>query len=308
MNLNSLKTFICIIEEGNFSKAALRLHLSQPAVSMQMQTLAQELGVELFVRRGHRVEPSEGGRVLYSQAREMLQGWNNTLTRLESLRQQLAGRLELGASTVPGDYLLPPLLCEFSRYQPGLEVRMTVDSSQQILDRLRHNRLDLAVVGCPPGQDLLGEVLVRDQLVVVFAKDNPLARRKTLTGRDLLEYPLLQRNKGSATRQVFEQALDGAGFKRRGLKVVMELGSTRALLEAAAQGMGIAVVSKLAAADFVEYGRLESRTLTDVSLERNFWLVCPREQQAPAARAFMEFIKRGDMNRGRGKSKTDPTG
>lgn len=299
MNLNSLKTFICVIEEGNFSRAALRLHLSQPAVSMQMQTLAQELGVELFIRNGHRLEPTEGGRVLYRQARELIQGWNQTLTRLESLRQQLAGRLELGASTVPGDYFLPPMLCDFSRHQPGLEVRMTVDSSQKILDMLSHSRLDLAVVGCPPNHsDLVGEFLLKDQLVVVFSPDNPLARRKSITIRDLLEHPLLQRDKGSATRQVLEQALDGAGFKRRGLRVAMELGSTRALLEAAAQGMGVAVVSKLAANDFVEYGRLISRTLSDINLERDFWLVSPREQHAPAARAFKEFIKRGELSRG----------
>ncbi|MTI95984.1 MAG: LysR family transcriptional regulator [Firmicutes bacterium] len=291
MNLNLLRTFVCVVEEGNFSRAANRLHLSQPAVSMQMQSLAQELGVELFLRVGHRVELTEGGAILYRQARELLQGWQQARQELDQLREQLRGRIDLGASTVPGDYLLPPLLCDFYRHQPGLELRMQVGASQGIVEALSQGRLDLAVVGFQPETaDLASEKLFTDQLVAVIAPEHALARKKTLLPRDLLSQPMIMRGQGSATRRALETALGDAARK---LRVIMELGSSRAVLEAAARGLGVAVVSRHAAADYIEAGRLQARTIAELELNRDFWLVLPRTQVNPAARELAKFLAGG---------------
>lgn len=295
MNLNFLGTFVSVVEEGNFSRAAKRLHLSQPAVSMQMQALAQELGVELFRRRGHRVETTEAGSLLYQRARELLQGWQNTIYQLEGLRQRLQGRLELGASTVPGDFLLPPRLCEFYRLHPDLEIRMTVAPSEEIIAALVAGELDLAVVGYKPEvPGLESTVLFQDELIAVFSPGHSLAHRKTIKAEDLSAQPLLQRTQGSATRQVLEKALLQGGKPPR-LQVVMELGSSRALLEAAARGLGVAVVSKLAAADFIEQGRLLSLSVSGLELQRNFWLVHQTGRfLSPAVKTFAKYLQRGD--------------
>lgn len=295
MNLNFLRTFVCVVEEGNFSRAANRLHLSQPAVSMQMQTLADSLGVDLFRRRGHRIELTEGGRLLYDKARDILGLWQKTIYQLEGLRQRLQGRLELGASTVPGDYILPPRLCEFFRLHPELEVRMQVAPSREIIRELKAGDLDMAVVGYETEEpDLAKEVLLRDELVAVVSPDHELAQGRYVTVDDLLAQPFLQRVEGSATRQVLDDALRAKGVNPRRLSVVMELGSSRALLEAAAQGLGVAVVSRLAAADYIQQGQLVGKPIAGLELKRSFWLVQPKVTLSPVVTAFSNFLRRSE--------------
>ena len=295
MNLNFLRTYVSVVEEGNFSRAANRLHLSQPAVSMQMQSLAQEVGVVLFRRSGHRVETTEAGALLYEQAKEMLRGWQQTVHQLDGLRQRLQGRMELGASTVPGDYFLPPLLCGFYKLHPDLKLRMAVGSSREIVAELSAGRLDLAIVGYKPEvQGLASQLLFKDQLIAVFIPSHPLSRRKIIIADDLMNQPLLQRSDGSATRDVFERALAKSGANPGKLKVMMELGSNRAILEAAAQGVGIAVVSKLSAVDYIEQGRLIWRPIGGFDVERDFWLVQNDSPKSSVTKAFIEFLRRGD--------------
>ena len=194
MNLNLLRTFVTVVEAGNFSRAAGRLHLSQPAVSMQMQSLAQDLGAELFRRTGHRLETTEAGAILYQEAKELLRHWQTTVHKLDSLRQRLRGRLELGASTTPADYLLPPYLSQFYRLHPELELHMQVAASGEVLSALESGRLDLAVIGYrPQNQELQCSVLFEDELAAVFSPEHPRAGIRNFNVEDLLAQPLLQR-------------------------------------------------------------------------------------------------------------------
>lgn len=297
MNLNFLRTFVTVVEAGNFSRAAGRLHLSQPAVSMQMQSLAQDLGAELFRRTGHRLETTEAGAILYQEAKELLRHWQTTVHKLDSLRQRLRGRLELGASTTPADYLLPPYLSQFYRLHPELELHMQVAASGEVLSALESGRLDLAVIGYrPQNQELQCSVLFEDELAAVFSPEHPRAGIRNFNVEDLLAQPLLQRTGGSASRQVLEQALVEAGYDPGKLNIVMELGSTRALLEAAAQGLGVAVVSKLAAADYLQQGRLRWRSIAGLTLKRDFWLVESQRPHSPIHKAFVKFLQRGDYH------------
>lgn len=297
MNLNFLKTFVTVVEVGNFSRAANRLHLSQPAVSMQMQSLAQDLGAELFRRSGRRLETTEAGAILYHKAKEILGQWQATVHQLDSLSQRLRGRLELGASTTPADYLLPPLLCEFYRLHPELEIHMQVASSGEVQKALEAGHLDLAVMGYRPRTPSLEcSVLFQDELAVVLAPEHYLAGAKTIRVDALLGQPLLQRTDGSASRQVLEHALRELNIDSAKLKIVMELGSTRALLEAAACNLGIAVVSKLAAADYIEQGRLLCLPVSGLTLERDFWLVQSQRPHSPIHKAFVQYLQRGVNN------------
>lgn len=295
MNLNFLKTFVSVVENGNFSRAASRLHLSQPAVSMQMHSLAQDMGVELFRRHGHRLEPTEAGAILYQRAKEILGSWQGTIHQIDSLRQRLQGRLELGASTLPGDFLLPPFLCDFYKHHPQIEVYMTVASSGDILQGLAQGEFDLAVVGLEPeGIDVDSQVLFQDELVAVFAPGHSVAGGKPLSLEDILAQPLLRRTGGSATRRVLEEAMANLGFGPDAMTIVMELGSTRALLEAAVRGLGVAVVSRLAAADYIEQGRLSWSQISGLNLQRKFWLVQARRPRSPIQEAFVKYMQRSE--------------
>ena len=172
---------------------------------------------------------------------------------------------------------------------------MQVAPSQEIVQQLAAGRLDLAVVGYKPEEaGLESEVLFRDELVVIVSPDHDLASRKFITIEDLLGNPFLQRIRGSATRQVLDNALEAKGINPSELKVVMELGSSRSLLEAAAQGLGLAVVSSLAAEDCIRQGRLVSKPVSGLDLRRDFWLVLTSAPRSPALAAFIEFLRRSD--------------
>src|SRR5690554_5324 len=293
MNLNFLRTFVTVVEEGNYSRAANRLHLSQPAVSMQMQSLARELGVELFHRRGHRVCPTEAGDILYQQARVLLQEWQGTVQKLDGLSQRLRGRLELGASTVPGDFLLPPELCDFYCLHPELDLCLKVAPSQVIVEDLMQGNVELAVVGYKPeAEGLKSNVLFTDQLGLVCSPGHVLARR-SVSVQDILAQPMLMRTHGSATRSVLEGALERLGCGKK-MQVAMELGSSRALLEAAARNIGVAVVSKVAAADYIHQGRLVWKDIPGLDLQRSFWLVQSRGSKSAVAQAFIQYLQRSD--------------
>ncbi len=295
MNLNLLNTFVAVVDEGNYSRAAAKLQLSQPAVSMQMQSLSQELGVELLRRRGHRMETTEAGALLYRHARSMLRNWQGLAVSLDSLRKDLQGRINLGASTVPGDYILPPVLCDFYQQNPAVDIRLTVAPSKQVLEHLCSGDVDVAVVGFQP--DVAGFVcrrLRQEALVAVFPPGHAFDGRNEAAVADILSQPLVLRTRGSATRQVLEDALASSGHNLPIGGPVMELGSSRAVLEAVARGLGIAVVSRLAADDFIVTGRLKWLPLADISVERSFWLVRPKGNLSVAAEAFVDYLERSE--------------
>lgn len=297
MNLNFLHTFLVVVAEGNFSRAASRLHISQPAVSMQMQALASELGVELFRRKGQKLELTEGGTILYSQASQLLDLWQGTVHRLEGLGKQLRGRLYIGASTIPGDYLLPPLLVEFYRLHRDCQLQMAVASSREIIQALMGGRLDLAVVGYRPEESgLESQVLYRDELVAVISPEHELARQETLDLSAPLASPLLLRYRGSATRELFVEGLAAIGIDIKELPLAMELGSNGALLSAASLGSGVAIVSNLAAAEYIRRGLLVAKPVAGLDLRRRFWLVLTATPRSPLLKAFIEFLKRSDQN------------
>jgi DNA-binding transcriptional LysR family regulator len=150
----------------------------------------------------------------------------------------------------------------------------------------------MAVVGYEPQDEALErEVLLRDELVAVVSPNHQLALGKSISVEDLLANPFLQRMEGSATRQVLDDALKAKGVNPKQLSVVMELGSSRALLEAAAQGLGVAVVSSLAAADYIQQGQLVAKAISGLELKRSFWLVQPKVSLPPALTAFIKFLR-----------------
>ena len=204
MNLNLLRTFVTVVEAGNFSRAAGRLHLSQPAVSMQMQSLAQDLGAELFRRTGHRLETTEASAILY-QAKELLRHWRTTVHKLDSLRQRLRARL-VGAKHHPADYLLPifePILPPPS----GIGTAHTGCSQREVLSALESSRLDLAVIGYrPQNQELQCSVLFEDELAAVFSPEHPGPGSGISTSRTCWPSPCSSAPGSSASRQVLEQA------------------------------------------------------------------------------------------------------
>lgn len=294
MNLEHLSTLVSIVEHGSLSAAARAKRISQPAVTKQVQRMESELGLALLIRGPKRqTELTPAGERVLSFARD-------TLARFEALERDLAayrmvgrGTLFLAASTIPGEYVLPALLAAFRRRYPQVEVQMTVSDTADVASRLLADEVDVGVIGSSvkrPGLRL--ERLVGDEVVLVVPAGHPFARRDQVSVEELSGQPLILREEGSGTRRSVEAALAAAGYSLPRDGVVLTLGSTQAILQAAAQGLGLGFASARAASQVRTSGRLACVRLAGVDLRRDLYLAyLPQRIGDPLVAHFLEFAR-----------------
>ncbi|MBI4279070.1 MAG: LysR family transcriptional regulator [Armatimonadetes bacterium] len=291
MNLHQLKIFQTVARLGSYSRAAEELRISQPSVSIQVADLERSLGVDLFEQIGKRIYLTEAGRTLEEYARRILSLVDETQAALEDVQKLRRGRLIIGASTTPGTYILPPLLGDYKRNHPQVEVRLDIANSRRIQERLLRNELDLGVVGWSvTGKDLVVEPFLMDSLVAIAAAGHPLASRERVTLADLIREPLLVRERGTGTREAIEEA-----FARMNLTLtpVMELGSAEAIKQAVAANLGVSIISRFAVTLEVNAGLLGILPVEDLRIERPLYIVRHRDKRLTrAAQAFLDLLAR----------------
>lgn len=286
LNLHHLRVFSAVAEQRGFSRAAEALHLSQPAVSKTVQELERQVGVPLVERAGRSSRLTAAGEALAARARELFSVEAAAEEELRALRGLEGGTLRVGASTTIATYLLPPILARFRDEHPAVALQVLSANTRDIARRLLERRLDVALVEGPVSHPRL-QVLSwqSDELVAIVPPGSRLARRRRVRAADLAAERLIVRERGSGTRDVAERALASRGVT---VPVALQLGSTEAIKQAVAAGLGIAIVSRAAAADQIALGRLAVVTLRDVVLERE--LTELRLAGRPASAAATTFI------------------
>ncbi|WP_353892995.1 selenium metabolism-associated LysR family transcriptional regulator [Proteinivorax hydrogeniformans] len=247
MNLTTLKTFVTVVDEGNFSKASEKLHLSQPAVSMQMQSLSREIGVEIFLRVGKRVHLTDAGKILYSEAENILKLWHRVENQLSSYQKQVSGKLKLGASTIPGQYYLPKFVKSFKRDVPKGEISVILGDSNWVIDSVSLGELDIGFVGKRvKSKEITSCRWMKDKLVAIASTDYPYDNIKN--ARELQKVPMVLRKKGSATREVLVDNLrTHFNLGINDLNIVMESNGTEGIISAVEANLGISFISEVAA-------------------------------------------------------------
>lgn len=244
LNLQALRVFVAVVDRGGFSRAAAVLHLSQPAVSKAVAGLEREVGLPLLERGARGVRLTEGGAALHARARELFAVERSAEEELRALRGLDAGVLRIGASTTVATYLLPPLLGAFHAQHPGVALRVTSANTRAVARLLLQRRIDVALVEGPVRHARIAVVPWReDELVVITPAGHPLAVGAAVTVAMLAVEPFILRERGSGTRAVAEAALRARGVTPR---VALTLGSTEAIKQAVAAGLGIAIVSRAA--------------------------------------------------------------
>ncbi|SHE50235.1 DNA-binding transcriptional regulator, LysR family [Desulfofundulus australicus DSM 11792] len=300
MNLKQLEAFLRVAELQSFTKAAKHLYMSQPAISFQIRSLEESLGTTLFYRGDKKVELTEAGRLLYPEAQQILRHFQKIKSELDELKGLKKGHLILGASTIPGEYLLPLLIGRFHRDYPGIEVTMRIAGSSQVIRWVQEREIDLGITGAPVKEDGL-ECLpwYQDRLVLIVGPEHPWINRDAVSPAELLTQPLILREPGSGTRRSMEEKMAQVGLSVRDAQVVMELGSTRAVITAVQAGLGISLVSALAAAEPLALKRVYQVTLKELDLTRYLYLVHVKEWPLSfAAGAFWDYItKEGETGK-----------
>jgi DNA-binding transcriptional LysR family regulator len=298
MTLRQLEVFLAVAREKSFSRAAKRIHSSQPTLSEHIGELEGELGKRLFFRRGREVTMTEAGRVFAQYAA-------NAVSAVEGARQALAdldglahGSLLIGASTTPGIYVMPGIVAAFHAKYPGVELKLQIANSQVIEGRVKERELDLGIVGghaVGPGEECLAAGML-DELVLVVPPGHVWATRRDIAPETLADESLLMREEGSATRSVTERVLQRAGIRFR---AAMELDHTEAIKQGVMAGLGVAFVSIYAVRGAIATGHLRAVRLRGIRVQRHFHVIHHEARRVTAsARAFLEFFEQTARGRG----------
>ncbi|MCP4993938.1 MAG: LysR family transcriptional regulator [Gammaproteobacteria bacterium] len=288
ITLRQLRVFEAVAERLSYTKAAESLYLSQPAVSMQIRQLEDNVGLSLFEKLGKKVHLTEAGNELHRYAKGIFRQLDEMEEVLESMKGVTHGRLDIAvASTV--NYFAPRALGAFSRLYPEIQLKLDVTNRKYLVKLLEENEKDLVLMGQPPENlDLEAEAFMENPLVVIAPPDHPLAGKEKIPLERLMEESFLLREAGSGTRQVMERF-----FKEHQLEVKrgMEMTRNEAIKQGVRAGMGLGIVSTHTIELEVETGRLAILDVEEFPLKRQWHLVHRRGKRlSPAAEAFRRFL------------------
>lgn len=286
--LRQLRTFAAVAKHGSFSAAAAALHITQPAVSMQVRELETHCGIALHERVGRRIELTEAGREVAACGAAIDDQLRQTEERIAQMLGLVSGVLSLDAVST-AKYFAPALLAAFQQAFPAITVRFSVGNREEIVRRLAQNECDLVIMGRPPGAiDVHAEPFSPHPLVFVAASTHPLVKRRRVRLQQLVDEKLLIRETGSGTRAAMEEL-----FASKGLSYTasMEVSSNETIKQAVIAGMGIAFLSAHTLGSELQTRRLRIIDTVGLPVMRE-WHVVHRANKrlSPIAAAFLEFL------------------
>jgi DNA-binding transcriptional LysR family regulator len=293
MDTRQLAAFCAVVERKSFSQAAELLGISQPAVSLQIRSLEERLGTQLIDRSGRRVEPTEAGSRLYRGAQRLLALEEQLLEDVAAGDEgPLHGRLELGASSGPGETVLPLLLGEFQREHPDVQVALAVHDTQTIVDLVARRELELGVVGASRRhRGVTFEPFFRDEVILVCPPGHRFAGR-TITLEELKAEPLILMQEGAGVRQVIEDELRHAGVRLRDLDVRLELGVKESVRIAVRAGYGVTFISRTSVETDLAEGAVAEARVEGLEPAREISLVrATGRRPTRVAEAFVAFAR-----------------
>lgn len=297
LNYHQLHIFFTVAEQGSFSAAAQALHMTQPAVTMQIQSLEDYFGSKLLIRSTKKLELTEAGRTLLPYARDAIGLMRSTEEAMTAFATKLQGRLQLGASLTIGEYVLPRLLGPFGKQYPQISIELKVMNTAQIIDEIVGHQLNFGLVEAPVHHpDMVSDPVMEDELKLIVPSDHPLTKLERVTMEEVVAYPFVLREKGSGTRQVMETELLRLGFQPDRLDTTMELGSTGAVKSAVEAGLGITIISPSSVKHERELGLVTVLDIEDARFKRQFYSIHLKSMLLPgSAVTFLTYLREQTM-------------
>lgn len=292
MNLKQLEAFVQIADSGSFSKAAKELYLTQPTISAHISSLEKELNTRLFVRNTKDVRLSDSGNVLYEYAKQMIalqKKIEDTFVVREEKGQQC---ITIAASTIPAQYLLPGILASYNEKYPNQQFKIVESDSTKVVEQVVNHTVDIGFTGTVIDKRLCKYIpFYQDELVVITPntdKYRGFAEEKQ-DAKWIVNEALIMREEGSGTRKEAEKQLKKIGIYPTKLNVIASMENTEAIKRAVANGMGISLISKLAAEDEIQKGKLLAFPISADDMRRDINVIYNRNLQL--SRSSERFIK-----------------
>ena len=293
MDHRKLQAFASVYELKSFSKAGKDLYLSQPTISTHVLSLEEELGVKLFDRIGRRTIPTQAGHLLHEGVSKVFRIMEQTMADLHDLKNNVCGQVVIGGSTIPANYLLPMVISDFCRQHPQVCVDLRIGDSIQICQEVLAGNLDFGIVGGFVDHfDLEHTLVLKDKLHVLVSPELKLDLPSPVIPENLKDLPWVHREKGSGTRNAFENAMMKCGVSLRDLRVSALVQSTEALVKCLLAGAGVGVTSFLAVQKHLDSGELEIIDVSGFDISRSFFIIQHRGRSLfSCSRMMMDRVK-----------------
>jgi len=293
MEDHKLKVFCTVAETRSFSKTSEIIHLTQPAVSLQIQALEELYETKLFDRSSSKVTLTPAGETLYKYAKEILALYTAAEKVIGEMTGLVKGSITIGAGSTIGNYMLPSVISDFRKAHPKIKVHLFVANMQRVIELLNAGNINVGLVeGDVKRQKIVVDKLLADELLLIVPTHHPWAKRKEVSISELIEEPFILREAGSGTRQTIEKFLARHGITLQGMKVSMVLGTTQAIKEAVENGLGVSIVSRWAARKEIKYGTLSMLSFKEEKMLRNFSLITYKNSvSSHAVEEFLAYLK-----------------
>lgn len=287
-----LKVFITAARTLSFTRTAEQLYISQPAVSKHVGELESRYKLQLFARRGSRLELTDAGRTMLEAAERLADDYRRLEYEMSLCAHQTEGELRLGASSTIAQYLLPPILARYTARFPGVRVSVVSGNSSEVEQALGEHAVDLGLVeNVSRRQGLHYTFFKADELVLVARAGGEYARTETVTVAELCRIPLVLRESGSGTLEVIAAALAAKGIRLAQLNAVLRLGTTEGIKAFVRNSDAMAIVSVVSVVDELRSGALRIVDIEGLILVRDFTFVHAAAEPARLARQFMDFAR-----------------
>ncbi|MFK5986617.1 MAG: LysR family transcriptional regulator [Pseudomonadota bacterium] len=288
LTLQQLKLFESVYRNSSYTRAAEELYLTQPAISIQIKRLENQLGLPLFEQVGKKIYPTLAGKTTYEASTDILNRISNLKKSIEEIKGVVKGPLQMSVVTT-AKYFMPHLLGHFLKTYPEVEPKLKFTNRASVVDRLLHNKDDFVVMGQIPDDDRLQAYpFLENILVAVAPPDHPLSKKKNIALKQLAKERILGREVGSGTRLVFNRLLEQKGLH---IEPYMELSSSEAIKQGVMAGLGLAVLSLHSLRLEQSTGKLVVLDVEGFPLKRRWFVVHLKNKQLSlTAKTFFEYI------------------
>ena len=290
MEMNQLEFFRKVVEEGSFSKAAERVYRTQPAVSIAIRRLEEEIGAPLFERSQKTPALTDVGQVVYDYAKQILSLRDQALDGVAEMKLLKRGRVRIGANESTSHYLLPQIILDYLKRYPQVKVEIFGDSSDHLPREVLDGKVDFALMAFEAvDSDLKSFPLLKDELVLIMHPDHPLAKRAAVTVEELGKESFVAHNVKTGSRQ---RVIEAFAQHRTPLNITLELATIETIKRFVQLKIGLGFVPRMCVAEELERGSLAAVPVQDLTYKRTLWVTHRREMTfSHAAAAFLEVLR-----------------
>lgn len=294
ITLQQMEALIYLVEERSFSRAAARMLLTQPALTKQIRHVEDCLGVKAVNRSRDGVSLTPEGKILYDAVRRIVRLRRDAADKIDQLRKQPGGDVYLSASTIPATYILPRAVSSFKKKHPDIRIFLKTEDSEEVINQVLDREVEIGCIGkSPQNAKLIAEPVWHDRLILAVPAGHRWIGKGAVGVSELMKEPFVLREKGSATRDVFESYMkENKAVSLANFNICGEMGSSEAIKESILAGLGVSVLSVHAVTRELASGMLFEIPVVSCRIERRFYLISLRQFEPRAHhKTFFDFLK-----------------